>query len=116
MAIGSFGSNENRNIHPNIPNRLSVDCNGARIRSTLRNIRERAGMLSPKRWVDIVCCSILAVVGTLIACSWASFMDGLFYGVLFPVICVGGKIVTGIIVIAIIFAIISFRFRRRRFW
>ena len=111
MANGSFGSNNNRNL-PNIP---SFDNDGTDRRMQLRNLREHMRTLSPERWVDIVCGSILVVLGVVIACTWTGFMDGLFFNVLFPVIYVGGKILAIVVVIAVILWLISLRFRRR-YW
>lgn len=116
MADGTFGSNENRRINTepdNIREHREYRSGGS---TFLSNSRYRVAVITPEHWVDIVFCSLFLIFGIIIACTWSSFMDGLFFNVLFPVICVGGKILAIVLIIVIVVGLISLRFRRRRYW
>lgn len=115
MANGSFGSNENR--------RKTVEAQRARRRgegaaptSVFSSLRRKAAEITPERWVDIVCCSIFLVFGIIFACTRSKLLDGLFYNVLLPVIYVGGRALAVLLVVGVIALIVSFNFRRRRYW
>lgn len=115
MANGSFGSNENRQIITEPENRRERG-EHRRNQSFFSGLRNRVSSFAPEHWVDIAFGLIFLVSGIVIACNWSEFSDALFYNILFPVIYVGGKILLIVAVIAIIIGIISFRFRRRRYW
>ena len=116
MANGSFGSNENRRITTEPYNVREHGERRSGIRSFLSDMRYRAAAISPEHWVDIVFCSLFFIFGIIIACTWSAFLDGLFFNVLFPVICVGGKILAVVLITVIVVGFIAFRFRRRRYW
>ena len=44
------------------------------------------GRISPERWVDIICCSIIGIALIVVAICWQSVMDGLFYGFMLPIL------------------------------
>lgn len=112
MANGVFGSNAGRQA----ADTLSYQDESPRSEDRLRNFRERAGALSPERWVDVICGSLFLVFAVVLACTWSGFMDGLFYNVLFPVIFVGSKILAVVAIVAVAVGLISFKFRRRRYY
>ena len=75
--------------------------------------------ITPETWVDIVCCTFIAVFLIVIACNWAKFSEWLFLSILFPIIDIGAKIVLFVAIVAIIVVAILLWFRsrtRRRWW
>lgn len=113
---GSFGSNENRRIMTEIESRNVRREPRVGNSTFFADLRYRMGALAPERWVGIVFGVLFLVCGIVIACNWKAFSDTLFYDILFPIIYVGGKILLVVIVIAIIVGMITYRFRRRRYW
>ncbi len=104
---GSFGSNNA--AESNRAGRSSS--NGHNI---LSNVNFR--LISPERWVDIVCCSLLAVFLITVICVWPSFSEALFENILFPIVYVGSKIVALITAVGAGIAALFARLRRRRYW
>lgn len=104
---GSFGSNNTAEIN-------RANTNNSSRRNIFSNINFR--LISPERWVDIVCCSLIAVFLITVICIWPSFSEALFENILFPIIYVGSKIVALIAAIGAGTAALFARFRRRRYW
>lgn len=116
MANGSFGSNKDRIIVTEPESKRNRQQRATGRWAFLSDIRDRLSFISAQRWVDIIFGLIFLVSGIAIACNWSEFSDALFYNLLFPVIYIGSRLLFIIIVIAIIAGIVSFRFRRRRYW
>lgn len=72
--------------------------------------------ISPERWVDIVCGTIIGIFLISVLFTWSDFSDALFEKLLFPVVYVGSKIVTYTTVAAACIGSVFGKFRRRRFW
>ncbi|MCH5314745.1 MAG: hypothetical protein J1E81_02435 [Eubacterium sp.] len=72
--------------------------------------------LSAENWVDIVCCTIIAVVLIVVFCNWESVMSTLFTSFLFPIIKVLSKIIAVAAVVLCIGGVIGAKIRRRRRW
>ena len=115
MANGSFGSNENRQRTVEVQ-RVRRRGEGAESAQLFSSLRQRIAGITPERWVDIVCCSLFLVFGIILACTRSRFLDGLFYNVLLPVIYVGGRALAVLLVVGVVALIVSFNFRRRRYW
>ncbi len=103
---GQFGSNVDRVV------KEYPEYNSRKRNAFLQRLK----MLSPERWVDIVCCSLFVTIVFAVVVNWTGFMDGLFFNVLLPVISVGGKLLVVVGIIAIVVFLIKLRFHRRRFW
>lgn len=110
---GSFGSNRNRK---NITN------NDNRIRNIERNHNAESRLnvpanITPERWVDIICGSVIGIFLIAVLCTWSSFSELLFQNILFPVIYVGSKILALISVVGAGIGALCLKFRRRRrYW
>lgn len=113
MAGGVFGSGGRRPL-PTITTKTKKTPSS---KTTFSDLIKNIGPLTPERWIDIICCSLIGIFLIVTACTWRRFMDFIFYNLLFPIIYVGGKIVAIIIVVAVIIGFISFSIRRRRrYW
>lgn len=116
MADGSFGSNKNRQINTELKRTGDGRAYQSGKGSFLSSFRYRVTAITPEHWVDIVFCSLFFFAGITIAWKWSSFMDFLFFNLLFPLICVGGKTFAIVFIIILALGILSSRFRRRRYW
>ena len=108
---GFFGS---ENFRDNIQN-------NRRIEQRERTPKQRIDLgklsdLSPERWVDIICLSLIGLFLIVVACIWSAFSEFLFTHLLFPIIYVGSKIVGLIATIGTGIGLIFAKFRRRRYW
>ena len=75
--------------------------------------------LTAENWVDIVCCTLIAVFLIVVICNWAAFSAWLFQSVLFPIITIGTKIVSFVAGVGITIGAIVLWVRsrtRRRWW
>lgn len=109
---GFFGSENFRENNVNDTRRSNTTEKGRLHKINLGRIAE----LSPERWVDIICLSLIGIFIVAVACNWSAFSEALFTHILFPIIYVGAKIVAVITVIGAVFGVICSRFRRRRYW
>lgn len=116
-SSGSFGSNANRGTRTAKP-REKVD---RKFEYADRNpVLEFLSRISPENWVDIICCSLIAVFLIVVACNWAEFSEALFLNILFPIIYIASKIITFFAILAALVGAVVFwiksKFRRRWFW
>ncbi len=114
-STGSFGSNANRGTRA--PQNTGKE-KEERVRREKGSVSEFLEKISPENWVDIVCCTLIAVFLIAIACNWQEFSEWLFRGILFPVIYVGSRIVAFVTAVAAVIGafVLWLRSRRRRRW
>ena len=72
--------------------------------------------ISPERWVDIVCGTIIGLFFFSVLISWSDFSDALFENLLFPIIYIGSKIVAYGTAATVCIGGLLGKLRRRRFW
>lgn len=72
--------------------------------------------LSPERWVDIVCLSLIGLFLIIVACTWSTFSEALFTHILFPIVYVGVRILAVVSAIGVGIGLIYAKLRRRHFW
>lgn len=111
---GSFGTNQGRAVIDDPSTSRHKKAGGKS--SNGSNIGNAISSISPERWVDIVCLSIICFFLLFVAITWESFSAALFYNLLFPLIVVGAKLVAGVAAIGALCLVVASRFRRRRWW
>ena len=72
-------------------------------------VRAFFGRLTPERIVDIICCALIGGWLVSVLFNWQSVMDGLFFGILFPIIAAGTRIMIWIAVIGAIVLFVSIK-------
>ena len=109
---GFFGSDNFRenNIHNNRRNNSKERTHRHKLNPG------RLSELSPERWVDIICLTLIGIFLIVVACTWATFSETLFANILFPVIYIGSRIVALVAAIGTGIGLLFARFRRRRYW
>lgn len=114
---GTFGSNTNRGTQaPQRPGRESPEERPGRVRRERSSAGEFFSGISAERWVDIVCCTLIAAFVVAVICNWEKFSLWLFKYVLFPVIEFGSGIFFVLLLIALCVGGLFLLFRRRRRW
>lgn len=106
---GFFGTEKFREnvIHNNRRNNQREQLCGHRV-----NLSE----ISPERWVDIICLTLIVVFLIAVACTWTAFSEALFAYILFPIIYIGSRIVALVAAIGAGIGLLRAGFRRRRYW
>ena len=76
---GFFGSDNFRenNIHNNRRNNSKERTHRHKLNPG------RLSELSPERWVDIICLTLIGIFLIVVACTWATFSETLFANILF---------------------------------
>lgn len=109
---GAFGSNKNRERNYPIDDISNRNNDRRSIAKSNFDFRQ----ITPERWVDIVCVSLIAVFLIVVIFTWSSFSEAMFKNILFPVIYTGSKIVAIVAVVGAGIGILCAKFRRRRYW
>lgn len=71
--------------------------------------------LSPERWVDIICLSLIGIFLIVVACIWSTFSEALFTHILFPIIYIGSRIVALVAAIGTGIGLLCAGLKRRRY-